>query len=444
MARAQSTLRPLLLSLLFVLTSTALATGQKSVHFQGRVAAVRDANSFDILGYHVTLSGDTAIYSQFGSKKKADELKREIAPGMTIEVNGTRDKKGLDVTATRIWLHDYLDREVSGVAVVESVDGATHGTYLRADGYRMHLDGATDLKFSEKIRSVADAHPGIWIRYKGRFTGRDEVNLTEVEFIDPKPLKIKRDPGILTQPSTFAPGGIVDENGGYKTDSGKFENDGRGVPCGWFPVPPDAALQQRIRAIGEKLIPRFQRDLPDDDLTKIPFRFYVVDDNFVRASAGCRIGLILIPQQVVARLQNDDQIAAVIADGIAGNLQHVEGRIYFQLGLINGLTLSLIDQGPFWLSTGALVGQELMVRKILRPLEEQRGRVALSLMAQAGYDPWQAPEAWRLLAPAGPPKNPSKLKYPDRSKFQLEFLGNAYPLPAKGSLADASVPTEEN
>jgi hypothetical protein len=64
--------------------------------------------------------------------------------------------------------------------------------------------------------------------------------------------------------------------------------------------------------------------------------------------------------------------------------------------------------------------------EIGRKMEEQRGRVALSLMADAGYDPWQAPEAWRLLAPKEPAKDPSKLKYPDRAGYQLEILNLQY------------------
>jgi hypothetical protein len=42
-------------------------------------------------------------------------------------------------------------------------------------------------------------------------------------------------------------------------------------------------------------------------------------------------------------------------------------------------------------------------------MEEQRGRIALALLADAGYDPRQAPEAWRLLDPKHAPADPSAL-----------------------------------
>jgi len=59
-------------------------------------------------------------------------------------------------------------------------------------------------------------------------------------------------------------------------------------------------------------------------------------------------------------------------------------------------------------------------------LEEQRGRVALSLLADAGYDPRQAPEAWKLLEPKHLPADVSTLKYPNRSWYQLSVLNLQY------------------
>jgi len=38
--------------------------------------------------------------------------------------------------------------------------------------------------------------------------------------------------------------------------------------------------------------------------------------------------------------------------------------------------------------------------------------MALALMADAGFDPYQEPEAWRLLAPERLPKDLTKLKDP--------------------------------
>jgi hypothetical protein len=51
------------------------------------------------------------------------------------------------------------------------------------------------------------------------------------------------------------------------------------------------------------------------------------------------------------------------------------------------------------------------------------------LLAEAGYDPRAAPEAWRLLSVKDQPADPSTLKYPSRSGYLLTILNHAYQTP---------------
>ena len=74
--------------------------------------------------------------------------------------------------------------------------------------------------------------------------------------------------------------------------------------------------------------------------------------------------------------------------------------------------------------TGA--GTTALGGKIEIGQEEQRGRVALALMTDAGYDPRQAPEAWRLLEPKDLPANPQSLNYPRLSGYELGILNLQY------------------
>ena len=71
-----------------------------------------------------------------------------------------------------------------------------------------------------------------------------------------------------------------------------------------------------------------------------------------------------------------------------------------------------------------------------KALNEQRWRVALQLMSDAGYDPWQAPEAWRLAAPGKLPADTSTLKYPDRSGYQFAILNLTYKKPAPTNVTE--------
>jgi predicted Zn-dependent protease len=205
--------------------------------------------------------------------------------------------------------------------------------------------------------------------------------------------------------------------------------------CGWYPVPDVPSVQKHLRDVGMKLIPQYQRDLPDDDPAKIHFRFYLIDEANIRGALSCHEGLVMVPVSVVNRVQNESQLAAVLADGVAASLQRGQARYAIDWKVAAGevgLTLLAAAADSWGLNLASSVGEEAMKRSILRKLEDQRGRIALSLLADAGYDPWQAPEAWRLLVPDKLPNNPAKLKYPHISDYQLGILGFAYKRAAPG------------
>ena len=58
--------------------------------------------------------------------------------------------------------------------------------------------------------------------------------------------------------------------------------------------------------------------------------------------------------------------------------------------------------------------------------QRELARMALQLLADAEFDPWQAPEAWRLLAPKNTPRDISPLKYTREGKYQLGVLKVEY------------------
>jgi hypothetical protein len=132
--------------------------------------------------------------------------------------------------------------------------------------------------------------------------------------------------------------------------------------------------------------------------------------------------------QVVARFKNDDQLAAVLADGVAFNLQRQAARIVEANRVLLGAEAASLTAAAFIPLVGLpdLIAGNLAASKIQTEMEEQRGRVALELMATAGYDPWQAPEAWRLAAPKELSTDLSSLTYPDRSGYQFAILNHTY------------------
>jgi predicted Zn-dependent protease len=185
-------------------------------------------------------------------------------------------------------------------------------------------------------------------------------------------------------------------------------------------------------------VPQYQRDLPTDDSAKIPFRFYAVVEERIRTEIYCTNGLVLVPVSVLNRLRNEDQLATVLAYGIAGELQQ-------QAAEAHGFTLkdaaesaaygSLGFAGPLPTVLGSAGGM-VALHKIKHTEENERGRMALAFLSDAGFDPHQAPEAWRLLAPVRLPKDPAHLKYPERSLYlqnMLETQPNSGPSAGKSS-----------
>jgi hypothetical protein len=315
-------------------------------------------------------------------------------------------------------------RKISGFAVIDRVITAGTEPVFRADGYALRVNSGTNVRFSGGPTSLIEVGTNFWVRYEGEPNGSGEIVLSTAEFIKRKLHKPKRDSKVsLAQVTTFPQGSMIDFDLSFRTDSENRRTEDAGGDCGsgWYPVPADAALQDRVRRVGVSVVPQYQRDLPDDDPAKIPFRFYAIEEPYMRFELACEDGLILVPVTAVERMQNDSQLAAVLADGVAANLQRQNVRMQMETRLIDAAE-SAAWMGGMYAGAAGFAGKSIVMSQIQRKMEQQRGRIALALMADAGLDPSQAPEAWRMLAPGKLPKNLAKLKYPARSQYQLEIL----------------------
>jgi hypothetical protein len=96
-------------------------------------------------------------------------------------------------------------------------------------------------------------------------------------------------------------------------------------------------------------------------------------------------------------------------------------------------TLAAIQLAPL---VGLPVGIALDVEanKVAEEIMQQQGRVALQLMDDAGYDPWQAPESERLAVEIKPPKKSDVEIYPDIAGYELSILSLTYKKPSANSM----------
>jgi predicted Zn-dependent protease len=147
-------------------------------------------------------------------------------------------------------------------------------------------------------------------------------------------------------------------------------------------------VQERVDRIGNSLIPAYQRDLPADDPTKVDLRFQVVDGAKRRDAMTLSNGIVLIPEQLVVRLESDAQLAAVLADNIACALEKQDLRAIPARRALTASDVSLWAGGAFvpGLGLAPVVTDGVTKSQMQRHAEEQSGRVSLVLLRQAGYD----------------------------------------------------------
>ena len=97
------------------------------------------------------------------------------------------------------------------------------------------------------------------------------------------------------------------------------------------------AMQARVDGILNSLIPPFQSNSHDDDPRKIKFRVELTADKKWNRVTPLPSGVILIPHQVVELLNNDSQLAAVLADAIAFT---IENEAFRMRGVVPGVALA--------------------------------------------------------------------------------------------------------
>ena len=348
--------------------------------------------------------------------------------GEPMNIYGSESDTEHTIFATKIELRPVHADKVAGVAVidappVEVAKGKATGVLrVSADGYCIQIESGTKIAFTIPLQKLSDLKAGDWIVYSGEPDATGMVVAKAVKFasgtVSPKEQELRNK-------ENYDPG-AVPESARQSFMSAAL----KGVDSKQLPAYKDPAMQARVELIGNKLIPVYQRELPDSDATKIHFRFQVVDTTKFRAAMTMSNGIILIPHQVVERMQNDSQLAAILADGIACAL---EAQAYRDRPTLRSLETAVLASGVAeafvpGLGVAALAGTERET-SIQHREEAQRGRVSLMMLHDAGYDIVQAPVAWWLLAPRKP-ESVSKIDMPERAANLYQILGAEWHNPA--------------
>ena len=422
---------------------------------EGYITAVQSPTRFEVYGIQVESSPNTnwRITGKDAAMSYGQPLRSLAHVGVYVRVAGPTNRHTHIVAAEEISLRDDWDRKLSGIGVIDKVFVGGPQPAFRADGYRIQITSATEVVFSGGLTTLNELAPNTWLNFEGKLDKSGVLMATKIDFLPNKATHFKAINGIEIKNITVSsapdatPGASSSEGSENEQPGDNATKEADAKPANQNVAPAkqekkhysaissthlnevdNKALQARIQRIGMAVVPAYQKALSTDNPSKIQFLFAAVDNRKYRSEICSADGLIALPQTVVERLKTDDQLAAVLADGIAYNIQRQAARVvsvnrmFLAAGIAGDIAGAFVPGvGIAELAVGAGTKHKFNVE-----IDEERGRIALALMDDAGYDLRQAPEAWRLLAPKHLPAKLNELKYPNHSGYQLSVLNLQY------------------
>jgi hypothetical protein len=399
---------------------------------KGFVTRGTSLTDFDINGLRVVYGKEI----RFGVEGVIYVGEPAVAPpppyiGEPVTVSGDINKSKRQITAALINFTPLPASAVSGKAIVDRVlpAGNSQKMVVRADGYPIQITATTKVTFQTPLTSLSDVTTNVWITYHGDLLPEGIVIAKTADFARNE---VKKSETSLLDKNDYDPKAVDTDS--KQSGTSKFF---RGTDPKQIPPYKDPAMQAHIDRIGNSLVPAYQQALPTTDLTKLAFRFQLIDQPKLKNAMALPTGIILVPRQVIERLQNDSQIATVLADNIAWALEKEDFYYQPKANAIGAAGLAG-DVGGLFVPGLGLVAIPLAMKDHSLKMQEmlQSGRVSLALLHDAGYDVQEAPVAWWRLS-AKSPKDLDKTLPPDRSINLYRFVGSTWRTDSNISAAQA-------
>jgi hypothetical protein len=406
----------------------------KKVKIRGYITNLISPTSFEIDDFKVTK--DESIVLDFENQNKDVFFKKEdMRVGTEIEVQGLLNEETDELTATKVTIDLEQFRKLKNTTVltrspegIEQLENGWQGVFW-ADGRRIRIEPTTQVLFELNKTEKKDVAQQTKNKKKEEDKKVEESETEEIddEFSQSEPLKsisnVKAGmfatyEGIEQPDGTVLASRIVFMKNELEKAEGKFwqsllvkekaANFAEGNPgelkinkIGKFKLLPNKEVQNYVQRIGESVIPAHQKLLPAGDPQKIPFKFYVVSDKDVNAFATAN-GIIVINSGMIMMLENEAQLAAVLAHEISHATQeHTWRQLNKDKGKRTAIAIGGIAAAAFGLYGVHDILQltlAAMQNGYNRRLENQADRIGLEYLAAAGYDPREAPRVWKLMA----------------------------------------------
>jgi Peptidase family M48/Domain of unknown function (DUF5666) len=385
----------------------------KDVTIHGFVTAVNSSTSFEIDDYKVTRDKTVTLdldQQQQADKSLATFQPEDIRVGTELEIKGEYNEASGELKAKSIKVFSFDTLTIKRTALLEKLPSLTkHDSgwtgLICADGQRIIVSPATAVSLkpnlAERRNSARDKDKSsdgpnftpdsvnldTFVHYEAVRQPDGSIQAQKVEFQHAE-VAI----GEARMRRRFAPRVIEPDYAGFQPGELKMH---------WatFKIVPNHHAQDYISRLGNSLIPAHQKDLPDGDPLKIPFKFYLVDKKSFNA-ASYPNGVVIVNAGVFGVLENEAQLAFVLSHEIS---HAVEKHVWLQHQYHRNELIALRAGGAFIPYGGAFVGDLLasgIRNQYSRSLENQADRVGLEWMLAAGYDIREAPQSWKAVSRA--------------------------------------------
>lgn len=416
-------LRPIVVvvSLLLALAPLSFA---KSVKIRGYVTSVNSPTSFEIEDYKITSSsGLTLSFEKEDHDAAPVNFKPDdIRVGTDLEISGELDDKTGELRAQAIKV--FLDEgtKLHRTAVIDQVphvlrqpDGSVTGAYF-ADGQQIRLAPDTQYVFRptaaerealkkaghksatgeeedigvRPLQDLAEIHPNMVLTYEGVRQKDGSVLASRMEFT-----RNELEPGEVKMWRALTPYGKNPDFQKFKP--GEMNING----VGKFKTVGNIAVQKYINELGHSLVPLYQSSLADSDPTKIPFKFFIVENKEPNAFALAN-GTVVVNSGLFDVLDSEAQLAFVLAHEIAHATQrHAWRQQQYHKGSRTAMKIAGI-LGSAATGDSAIAAATQMIDTSIkngysRSLENQADRLGLAYMYEAGYDIREAPKVWQIM-----------------------------------------------
>lgn len=385
----------------------------------GYVTAVNPPDSFLLDTLTVRTTSKTAVYRREENGDKILFRVDGILIGSHVTVHGKADAQKQEIIADNVVVSaEEIPQKASGAGLIDgppmlAASGKAWTSTVKADGYRLTVTPKTEVTLPAGTTDLAALPPSVWVAYKATRQQDGKLVASRIAFYSfersDKEQKYAKSSDFKIDPPDYdkrIPGSVH-----------FFAHS--------MTILADREVADHVTRVGESLIPAWQKTLPDNDPAKVHFHFWILQANkTLKNTLSDEAGTVLVPSNVLARLKNDAQLAALLSSDVAAAIQQDAYRTLTTKHLEEALSFGSAGAGAVAPGAGliGLTAGPAFSAAVWTPMIQRQYRVGMSYMDSAGYDVRQAPLALRQLDEKHADEDEAKGKPASPLAQYLEFI----------------------